>query len=522
MPASYPVGVTLVALLSLTLALSIPDARRALTVLSTPADHSGGGVPPVVASPRRVLFSSHGEKKPTPRGHWGWSPRSRHRDQTPADDAVMRDVFGWKMPGEPTRGADEVKASEKPPERVDTEEPGRTSPSPSSTGAGLHGTGDDTREDTRDDTREDTDEVEGPETGSGTDGSYANRTYPPVGDVVAPKFLLYMYGHLRTFHLLSRRHLKQWDDFAEGGDYLVFIHTWDELDHNEQVWYKAPGENDVRSFPISPADIVSNPSLNALLPRVAGWKIDTHPGRRAIAEAYGVDEEWEKTVCAPPMSCVSDALAQIDELKRTHELALTHVREARLRKRIPGGDEALRKLPVVRTRPDVTMRTRCGDTCDRPEDITFDHVGAPDDGVSSLVGKLEEGGHRKVMAGYRGPWHGGWTDITFASTFGVIDDLVGKSSNLSALVDHVRVPPVPNLYANKELSEGMNEKHGEVVKDWREGKFKAEMVWLTILTREGIAATFFQFCAVMRWRVGLRSVRGRDEIYFREMMPHMC
>lgn len=58
--------------------------------------------------------------------------------------------------------------------------------------------------------------------------SHTNRTtYRHPNDAKEPKFLLYMFGHLRTFQLRSKRHLQRWDDFAEGGDYLVFLHAWD-------------------------------------------------------------------------------------------------------------------------------------------------------------------------------------------------------------------------------------------------------------------------------------------------------
>ena len=70
--------------------------------------------------------------------------------------------------------------------------------------------------------------------------------------------------------------------------------------------------------------------------------------------------------------------------------------------KFPGGAAALRKLPVIRTRPDVTVRTQCRDSeCKVDGGVRFEHVGPPSDGIESLVKRLQEGGHDKVMAGYR-------------------------------------------------------------------------------------------------------------------------
>ena len=45
-------------------------------------------------------------------------------------------------------------------------------------------------------------------------------------------------------------------------------------------------------------EIIKNPDLNRLLPRVAGWKVDTHPGLPAIAQKFGVDAAFEQRICA--------------------------------------------------------------------------------------------------------------------------------------------------------------------------------------------------------------------------------
>ena len=175
-------------------------------------------------------------------------------------------------------------------------------------------------------------------------------TYRHPDNVTEPKFLVYMFGHLRTFKLLSKRHLQQWDDFAEGGDYLVFLHAWDTIDHNEVVWYKGKDQFSVQSYAVKPEDIIKDPALNDFLPRIAGWKVDKHPGLAGIAQKYSVNETFERSLCSGSSTCLLDSLSQIDELACAHALATAHAKKVGLETTFPGGLAALRKLPVIRTR----------------------------------------------------------------------------------------------------------------------------------------------------------------------------
>jgi hypothetical protein len=285
------------------------------------------------------------------------------------------------------------------------------------------------------------------------------------------------------------------------------------------VWWKNKDENSVRSFPLKPEDILKSPDLNGLLPRIAGWKVDAHPGLPAIAAKFGVDEAFQKGMCSDS-TCLTDALAQIEELSRTHTLATSHVKRVGLEASFPGGAAALRSLPVIRTRPDVTVRTGCRDfECKVAGGVKFDHVGPPGDGIASLVQRLDEGGHDRVMAGYQGPWPGGWSDIAYASTYGAFDDLVGEGVHLPLLAQLVKTPPMPNNFVSADMTKNMNKHHDQVVKWWNERGFHAEMVWMMILTAKGFHANFYHFCAVMRWRAGLR---GDGELFLRAAMPHMC
>ena len=84
----------------------------------------------------------------------------------------------------------------------------------------------------------------------------------------------------------------------------------------------------------------------------------------------------------------------------------------------------------------------------------------------------------------------------------------------------VKTAPVKNNYVTEDMQKNMNEHLDAVVKMWNEGGFHAEMVWLMILTAKGFYAHFYHFCAVMRWRAGIKE--ENNELFIREAMPHMC
>jgi hypothetical protein len=117
----------------------------------------------------------------------------------------------------------------------------------------------------------------------------------------APAFLVYLYGHLRSFPLISQRQLEQFDTFAGGAPYLVFLHAWSELDHREQVWWRG-GEAATNWASIDVPELLLNTTLNGLAPRLAASTVEPHPGLgrfRAGLEEY---DGW----CVRGTTCASD------------------------------------------------------------------------------------------------------------------------------------------------------------------------------------------------------------------------
>jgi hypothetical protein len=161
--------------------------------------------------------------------------------------------------------------------------------------------------------------------------------------------------------------------------------------------------------------------------------------------------------------------------------------------------------------------------------VRFDYVGPPFDSVTSLISRLEDGGHDRVIAGYKGPWFGGWSDIVYASTYGAFDDLVGESVDIASFARHTNSEPVRTKYVDANMESVLNENYDEVVEKWKGGGFHAEMVWAMILTANGFRLQFYQFCDAIRWRVDVRAAVNKDgapageaELIIRSAQVHSC
>lgn len=137
-----------------------------------------------------------------------------------------------------------------------------------------------------------------------------------------PRLLVYLAGHLRTFLLIAPQMRALLDAIAgEGADarfndrYAVYMHTWDELEHSDAVWWRsvrarapAPFRRAYRPHSRSPSTAchptppqdpaqpsgpqprpnvsraLSDPSLNALFAnRRFVARVDPHPGSAAIS-----------------------------------------------------------------------------------------------------------------------------------------------------------------------------------------------------------------------------------------------
>ena len=177
-------------------------------------------------------------------------------------------------------------------------------------------------------------------------------------DFKPPAFVVYMFGHLRSFQHISSRQRQQFDELAAGEPYLVFMHTWSERDHDRRVWYRSKrsqGEESAAAN-FSALEVLRDPARNALLDVMAASSVEPHPGLEVSAEALNVTRRDRKLCDAKRgWTCVSDSAQQFDELARTHRLAVGYLRSTRWYARL--GESRLRALTVLRTRPDVTLRT---------------------------------------------------------------------------------------------------------------------------------------------------------------------
>lgn len=57
-------------------------------------------------------------------------------------------------------------------------------------------------------------------------------------DPTPPKALVILVGHLRSFPLVSAAMKSLLDVMMAGAPYAVYMHTWTELDHNDEVWWR--------------------------------------------------------------------------------------------------------------------------------------------------------------------------------------------------------------------------------------------------------------------------------------------
>ena len=127
------------------------------------------------------------------------------------------------------------------------------------------------------------------------------RNHALTSDTVPPAFIVYLFGHLRSFRFISHTQRQQFDQFAEGRPYLVFLHTWTERDHDQPVWYRAhrrkisAPENVAIKRNFSAISVLRNRSLNGLYDVMAMAQIDRHPGLPAFAAECNVSQRDRAT-----------------------------------------------------------------------------------------------------------------------------------------------------------------------------------------------------------------------------------
>ena len=275
-------------------------------------------------------------------------------------------------------------------------------------------------------------------TGKVADAAGSSGTIVNGGQLTRPPaFVVYMFGHLRSFQYISHKQRAQFDQFAEGRPYAVFVHTWTERDHNQPVWYRPLRKAKRAHGNFSAIDVLRDPTLNGLHDVMAAAQVDRHPGLPAFAAMLKVRHS-DKAQCdrMRGMTCVSDAAQQLVELAHTHHMATTFLESKEWFVRLGKYRDT---LPIVRTRPDVTFRTEVNERVSGAMPVVSFR---PLDPLSSLLDDMAKGcgADRRCFFGYRGPWSGGWGDIAYAARSETIETIV---SNLAHLADILSRPPRP-------------------------------------------------------------------------------
>lgn len=312
-----------------------------------------------------------------------------------------------------------------------------------------------------------------------------------------PAFLVYLSGHLRTHPLIAKRQLTQWDAFAAGKPYLVFLHTFDELEHGRNVWWRV----DERFREPAPAHVNVTEVIASSALRVAASEVSSHAHFRAEAHLgrYGVADGR----CLNGFSCASDVGLQLQELARVHRLAGRH-----LRQRLGLSAAQLGSLVVVRSRPDVTWRTDVDDG--RSASRARLLAGPPFAQLAAQMKAREAGG--PVIFGYRGPWWGGWGDVVWSARFRDVSSLVSERNRLPRLLE-TPPPAVDSLPPfNIKVSEALHTAHAE-------RRYSAELVWMHYLRSLGLRPSFWPFCNVCRYRLG---VAPPANLSIRRVHLHTC
>lgn len=327
--------------------------------------------------------------------------------------------------------------------------------------------------------------------------------------VQPPAFLIYLCGHLRSFPLISVRQRLQWDAMANGSSYLVFLHTFDEIEHQRTVWWRPEGPPGSRLATalqaVNVSEILEDPQTNALHERMAARHISRHPRLLAAVTRQNLSDNR----CCCKLSCVNDVAIQLAELSRVHRLA-TRFLHAR------GLSSHLGSLPVIRSRPDVTLRTDVYDG-HTPSHATWKDL-EPIQQLERLMHERESGaigGSGGVVLGYRGPWWGGWGDIVWAARWSTVTLIVERVKRLGALLAMPPAPVTTLTFLSARVTESLTSAY-------HSRTYRAELVWMHYLRALGLRPFFWRFCNVARFRLGVEPGRTRHGLVLKDVALHMC
>lgn len=130
---------------------------------------------------------------------------------------------------------------------------------------------------------------------------------------------------------------------------------------------------------------------------------------------------------------MSDAAQQLAELTRTHRMADDFLKSTRWYTRL---SEAQRNaIPILRSRPDVTLRTDLGREVP-VQTVSFRLLDPLSAFLRNMEVKRQEQSGRHCLFGYRGPWWGGWGDIVYAARRDTIDTMVSGLPQLGGLLSY--------------------------------------------------------------------------------------
>jgi len=297
-----------------------------------------------------------------------------------------------------------------------------------------------------------------------------------------PAMLVYLTGHVRTFFSISEQMVALLDATAGGSSYAVFMHTWDELDHGDSVWWRRKAEVTSATAHFKPPDIarsLSDSRLNAFWgTRRFVARVDSHPGSAAISERYNTTKLNRH--CMQGIQCIDHAVAQLHELRLAHTLAEAHLRP---RNAWPldlgetdgngGHTGSAARTPVVKSRPDVLLSEGWKSSAQLSR-------------MRKAFASASAGGR---VLGHTGPWKGGFGDIAWVIALDPLNRVLSQVDE-KGLAPLLKDDSRNGFWAVKTL-----------VRAKAERMYHAEQAWREVLVKSG----FESF--VTGWFAGLAKGR---------------
>lgn len=338
------------------------------------------------------------------------------------------------------------------------------------------------------------------------------RAAPSAAAPGAPRLLIYIIGHLRTFPLLSWHARATFDALAAGPHgYAVFMHTWRELDHRDVVWFRSAKDAAAARAPATSPSLLRTPRLNALLQRAFVAEVEDHPGSAELGSRWlgRAMQRRLNGLCFDHqrgLRCADHAIAHVVELARAHALALAH-NPAAVARCAEGGF-------ILQTRPDVLIPELLERaTLPRLDRIFGSHA-------------HEEG--QRSSAGHVGPWEAGWSDIVFVVSTPAMHRLRAALPTLGSLVDDLPHANCSSVCGATPRCDGASTAAtAQLARRWRSGaccavcaqlvqvatsrRLHAEQLWRWVLLRVGVER--FRggfFLRMAKARVALARGAGGD------------